>query len=155
MDFVKLPIIQFNNILCHSPTLASIFTVELNDKLIHKKLIIDQWITSFKWTTKIWWTDFHLKVHGSMMHTNTCICLLIKSTKIPRKKICQQMKYKKSEYLSINFSFWEHSFYPRFYLFTYRYLQNYLVSLYTPSKTKRSPLATISWLMKLFVGKVF
>ena len=150
LDFVSLPIMHFSANMTKQPTIANLYTNGLNNQLVHQKFdhrSMDHILQMKKNNMMTGLPSNITKFHDEY----SCpICLLTKATKIRRNKTTtSRLQHKKGELLSMDYSFWNTTSIRGFTSLLSVICMTTRFSFTFPTRHKRPPLATISWLIKV------
>ena len=92
--------------------------------------------------------DFHDKY-------NCPVCALTKKTRVPKNKTSVRIKYQPGEYLALDYSFWNIKSIQGFTALLSVVCISTRFSFAFPTRSKRPPLATIQWLIKVLQQQGF
>ena len=148
LDFVSLTIVHFSNAIRNKPTIAQLYTNGLNNQLTHQRFDHRSMETIIKMRKD--------KLLNRIPHNVTkfhneyaCpICILTKATKMKQNKITpSRAVHQKGELLCMDYSFWNEKSIRGFTSLLSVICMKTRFAFAFPTRHKRPPLATISWLI--------
>ena len=138
----------FSSRMTNTPTVATIYTSGLNNQLIHQRFDHRSMDHIIKMKERKMMNG--LPTNITKFHDEyTCpICILTKATKIKRNKTTPSRLYhQKGELLCMDYSFWNKPSIRRFTSLLSVICMTTRFSFAFPTRHKRPPLPTISWLI--------
>ncbi len=150
LDFISLPVVHIANDLHHVPTITTIDNSGVNTQLAHQRFdhrSMDTIVQMHRGHMMQGLPSTITRFHNEY----TCpICNLTKATRIKRNKIVQsKLPHKKGDFLCMDYSFWNKTSIRGFTSLLSIICMTTRFSFTFPTRHKRPPLATISWLISV------
>ena len=148
LDFLLLRTMRFSSTMKSNPTIATLYTNGLNNQLTHQRF--DHRSMEHILTMKKQKMMHGIPANVTPFHNEyTCpICALTKATKIKRNKtIPSRLPHKKGDILCMDYAFWNKRSICGFTSLLSVVCMTTRFSFTFPTRNKRPPLATISWLI--------
>ncbi len=150
LDFLHLSTMHFSTSMRTNPTIATLYTNGLNNQLAHQRF--DHRSMEHILTMKKKKLMNGIPANVTNFHDEyTCpICALTKATKIRRHKtIPSKLQHKKGDILCMDYAFWNKCSIRGFTSLLSVICMTTQFSFAFPTRNKRPPLATISWLIEI------